>query len=277
MNTIGHKLAAVAFTLCAFAGSSQAGKGGSAALIEQAVASGSIDAIKAEVERTEMLSCSACIDTMIALTADDRYEVREVAAWWFAKRPVLKNVMVAQMVDDLANGDAIHVRNAADFLGRVREFKALPGLRSAFGRGLTAEARFAIVRAAGFMAHTSGNPILQAAMSDADAGVRAEAVIGWRDVLQQTSAAPVEPLLADSDARVRAEAATVLGAYRDAAARTQLEQLVVHDADPSVRRNAAWALAKIGSVDSRPALLTASQDASPLVRGVAQAALAQLK
>jgi len=40
-----------------------------------------------------------------------------------------------------------------------------------------------IVRAVGFMAHLSGNPILQTAMGDSDAAVRVAAVVAWRDVL----------------------------------------------------------------------------------------------
>ena len=276
MTTIGTKLAAVALVL-GTVGSAHAGKGGSAQLIQQAIASGSQDAIIAEVERTEGLMCAECIDTVTALTEDNRYPVREVAAWWFAKRPQLLELMRQQMNDDLANGDATHVRNAADFIGSARQLKSLPALRKAYARGLTAEARFAIVRAVGLLAHTSGNSVLQAAMADSDAGVRAEAVVRWRDVLGQTTVTPLEPLLADSDARVRAEAETVIGAYKDANALSALEQMVVSDADPTARRNAAWALGHIGSADARQALATATQDKSVLVRGVAQAALASLK
>lgn len=276
MKTI-TQLAAVALALCASVTPSLAGKGGSAAAIQQAVRSGSTDAIIAEVERTEMLMCDQCLQTVTALTEDNRYAVREVAAWWFAKRPALKDVMVAQMNDDLTL-DSIHVRNAADFLGAVKEYKSLPLLRTTFARaGLSVDARLAIVRAVGAMAHTSGNSILQAAMGDTDAGVRAAAITAWRDVLGQPNVTPVEPLLADSDAGVRAEAAASIGAYRDAAALPALEQMVVHDADAQARRNAAWALGRIGSSEAQAALQTASQDASPLVRGVAKASLAQLR
>jgi HEAT repeat protein len=107
--------------------------------------------------------------------------------------------------------------------------------------------------------------------------VRAAAVIAWRDILGQLDVTPVEPLLVDVDPHVRAEAATVVGAYGDANARGTLEQLVVADADPTVRRNAAWALGQIGSAGSTAALTVASTDKSGLVRGVAKASLAQLK
>ena len=51
------------------------------------------------------------------------------------------------------------------------------------------EAKLAIVRAVGFMAHLDGNAILTTAMADSDADVRAAAVIAWRDVLGQLTRA----------------------------------------------------------------------------------------
>ncbi len=272
-----NKLAAVAFTLCA-ATTANAGKGGSNQAIVDAVNSGSQDAILAEVERAEGLICPDCVQTVTNLTEDSRYAVREVAAWWFGKRPGLQHLLALQMEDDLVSGDSIHVRNAADFLGTTKEYKALPNLRAAMVRGgLTSEAKIALVRAAGVMAHTSGNAILVAGMGDADPTVRVAAVDAWRDVLKQTSVAPIEGLLADTDPQVRAHAATVLGAYGDTAVLTKLQTLVVSDTDPHVRRNAAWALGRIGSASSVEALTTASRDTSGLVKGVAKAALVALK
>jgi len=271
------KLAAVALALLT-ASTANAGKGGSAAAIKTAVASGSQDSIIAEVERTEGLMCQECIDSVTALTEDSRYPVREVAAWWFGKRPQLAALMTAQMEDDLKL-DSVHVRNAADFLGTIKEYKALPLLRTAMlNGGLNADAKLALVRAAGVMAHVGGNPILEAGMTDTDAGVRAAAIDAWRDVLHQDgNIAVIEARLGDSDAQVRAHAATVVGAKHDINARTTLEQLVVSDADPYVRRNAAYALGKLGSKDSAAALTIASGDSSGLVKNVAKAALSSLK
>ena len=280
MTNIVIKLAAVAvlaLAAVAFSGAAYAGKGGSAALIQAAVNSTSVDAIIAEVERTEMLGCEDCIQILTNLTEDPRYAVREVAAWWFAKRPVLRDMLAAQFLDDLPRGDTIKVRNAADFLGRTRTYTALPQLRSAIQRtDLGVEARLALVRAAGFMAHSGGNPVLLTAMADTDASVRAAAAAAWRDILGQANALPVVPLLGDASADVRAQAAGVVGGMREQSARTTLEALVVHDTDPVVRRNAAWALGELGSTASAGALLQATTDRSGLVRGVAKAALAQL-
>lgn len=274
---IKTKFVAVPMILLA-AATANAGKGGGASAITSAVASGSQDAIIAEVERAEGLLCDECIEAVTRLTEDNRYPVRQVAAWWFAKRPGLAKLMADQMEADLAGrAGSIAVRNAADFLGTIKAYSTLPTLRTTMSRSdLSPEAKLAVVRAAGVMAHTSGNAILTTGMTDADPSVRAAAVIAWRDVLRQTNAAPVVARLSDNDARVRAEAATVVGAYRDASARTALEALVTGDADATVRRNAAYALGKIGSANSRAALTAASNDNSPIVKNVAKAALASL-
>jgi hypothetical protein len=278
MKNIGTKLAAVALMLAASATPALAGKGGSAAQLKDAVRSNSVDAIVAEIERTESLICTDCMQTMVNLTEDNRYSVREAAAWWFARRPGAKALMVSQMKDDLTLADSIHVRNAADFVGRVREYAALPELRIAIKRtGLNAEAKIAIVNAVGFMAHIDGNGILLTAMQDSEPTVRAAAVTAWRDILGQMDVTPIVTMLGDADAQVRAQAATVVGAYAAKGARETLEQLVVTDADPYVRRNAAWALGKIGSISSTQALVTATRDSSGLVTGYAKAALANLK
>ena len=270
------KIAAVALTLVV-ASPAFAGKGGSAAKIKSAVASGSVDAILAEVERAEALMCGDCITVMTNLTEHPRYEVRHVAAWWFAKRPALHKVMVEQFSTELANGASLEVRNAADFLGASHTFTALPGLRAAIRRDVAVEAKVAIVRAVANLGHQGGNEALAYAMSDASPAVRAAAVAAWREILGNVDGAVAVPRLGDADATVRAEAATVVGGMRTVSAAASLEALVVGDGDAIVRRNAAWALGRIGSSSSRAALTAASQDKSSLVRLTARAALAQLR
>ncbi len=278
MQNIRMKLAAVVLALGTLATPALAGKGGSAAAINAAVASGSVDAIIAEVERAESLICTECVQTLTNLTEDSRYEVREVAAWWFARRPGLKDMLTEQFVGELPTGNAVQVRNAADFLGATRSYEAIPQLRAAMHRGdLTPEARLAVVRAAGLMAHVKANDVLTTAMADSDATVRATAVAAWRDVLNQQTAQPVVPLLADRDPVVRAKAAGVVGGMAEQSGRGALEVLVTSDPDPVVRRNAAWALGQLGNAASRAALLAATTDKSGLVRNVARASLASLK
>lgn len=256
---------------------SQAGTGGSAGKIRSAVASRSVDAIIAEVERAEGLICTECVDIVTALLENDRYEVRQVAAWWFAKRPGLNAAMTEQMLADLETGGSVAVRNAADYLGTVKTFTAIPALGAALGQaGLSAEARVAIVRAFSTMAHKAGNPFLTTAMSDADPSVRRAAIAAWLEIRGQVGAAPVVAHLTDADASVRAKAAAVVGGLREASGRVALEAALAGDADPVVRRNAAWALGRLRDAASRPVLEAAQADASSIVRGAVRAALAAL-
>ena len=280
MKNIGTTFAAVAtlvLGVCAASAPAHAGKGGSADRIRQAIASSSVDAIIAEVERAEALACGECVQLVTNLTEDARYEVREVAAWWFAKRPAMKKMLAEQFEADLVSGSSLEARNAADFLGATITYTALPTLRAAIRRDVAPEAKLAMVRAVGRLGHTDGNAVLTAAMADADASVRASSVRVWRDLRDQTETAPVVALLADRDAAVRAEAATVAGAMNALAGRAALETIATSDPSPTARRNAAWALGKLGQAASRAALTTATNDASGLVRMTARAALSQLR
>lgn len=267
----------IAALLTAAASTAWAGKGGSAGQLRSAVASTSVDAIIAEIERTEALICSDCLEIMTSLVDHSRYEVREAAGWWFAKRPVLKQMMIEQMAADLGAGGGISARNAADFLGAVRAYDQLGVLSAAYDRGVATETRFAIIRAAGVMASRSGSALIAKGFTDPDPGVRALAVSSWRNLRGQTDAALVVALLSDGDAGVRAQAASTVGGYKDASGRVKLEAMVVNDPDAVVRRNAAWALGEIGQRASFAALDAAANDASPLVRGVARAARQALR
>ena len=266
---------AIAFT-GASAGLAEAGRGGGVERMRHAVASGSTDAIIAEVERAERLVCLECVPVVMDLLDDDRYEIREVAAWWFAKRPALAAELRQRSLTDLQGKDARLVRNAADFLGTLGRPDAIAALAAVSRNAqLAAEARQHAVRALGSIGHHDGNTAIAAAMSDADAAVRLEALDAWASILGQRSAAPVVACIADGDARIRARAAAVAGELREASARQALEGALT-DVDPSVRRNAAWALGQIGDAASRGALEAAARDASPLVRRTAAAAIHQL-
>ena len=271
------KIIGAFFAVAALASPAFAGKNGSATLIKSAVASRSQDAIIAEVERTEKLVCSECVPIVAELTQDSRLAVREVAAWWFAKRPGLQKQFAKQFLAELATGDTIQVRNAADFLGRSSTFTALPQLATAIQRtDIGAEGQLAIVRALKHLAMPEGNTALAYAMTVTDASVRAAAANAWRDIRGQTGAAPVVALLRDSDAVVRAAAAATVGGLVELSGRSTLEQLVVSDPNVFVRRNAAWALGKLHAPASAASLSQAMNDSSGLVRMTARVALGQL-
>lgn len=269
--------AAVAGALSLTGGTAEAGRGGSAARIQNAVATGSVDAIVAELERSERLICDACTPTVLDLLDNDRYELREAAAWWIARRPVLKAQLAERSATDLQGSDSRLARNAADVLGTFRHPSAVPALAAAVVRtDLSADARMAAARALGTIGHRSANNALTAAMNDSDASVRLAAAQSWLQIRKQSAAGPVVGLLGDGDATVRAKAAGVVGELRDGAGRAALEATLAGDSDPNVRRNAAWALGRIGDSASRAALTAATTDVSPLVRQTAKAALAGL-
>ncbi len=259
------------------AGTAQAGRGGSAARIHDAIASGSTDAVIAEVERAERLTCSACVEPLMELLDSPRYELREVAAWWFARRPVIKAQLSSQGMTALAGSDSIAARNAADMLGAFGHPQAVPALvTAATNRSLTAEARAAAVHALGIIGHRSATAGLTTALADSDATVRLAAVDAWAAIRGQTGAAPLVARLADADASVRVRAAAVVGTLHERTGLAALETALAGDANPEVRRNAAWALGELGDASARPALTAALIDASGLVRKTAQTALSRL-
>ena len=277
MKNLRTSVLAAALALAAFTTPALAGKGGSAGAIRAAIASHSSDAIIAEVERAESLACGECVQLVMALTESNRYEVREVAGWWFAKRPGLAKPLAEGFQQDLASSDGATVRNAADFLGSTVTYAALPGLHAAIGRDVGVEAKLAIVRAIASLGHRDGRATLLVAITDTDASVRAAGVSAWRELRDVTDGTPLVSALIDPDATVRATAATAVGALTTASARGSLETLVIADPDAQVRRNAAWALGKLAVSASRPVLVAATSDKSGLVRMTAKAALASLK
>jgi len=256
-----------------------AGRGSSYGQIMSAIRSGNADAIISELERAERLPCGACIEPVMGLLDSEDYRVREVAAWWFARRPAQKTELVDVATARLYADDPVLARNGADILGTFRMRAALPALAFAAARtDLAPEARVAAIRAIGTIAHPDGFPALVKAMTDGDATVRAEAVRSYRVMRGTPDGAPLTALLADANVDVRREAAAAVGHFKNAGARAALETIVAGDSDELTRRNAAWSLGELGLAASRATLeQAAAQDASSLVRSVAKASMRKLR
>jgi len=281
MTTNMNKLliaAAGALTLAAFSPAATAGTGSNYSAVKSAIDSNGVGAIQGELERAEYLMCPGCVDLVAPLLEDDRYEVREVAAWWFARRASEAKILSEQSIGQLGTGNSTQVRNAADLLGTFRHPVAVPALQSAYARsGLSPEARISVVRALGTIGVAEAVPTLTQAMSDADPGVRYAALDAWIAIRGQTDAEPAVALVSDSSVMVRRKAAGVVGELREATGRLALEAQLASDPDPAVRRNAAWALGRIGDLASREALDAAASDSSSLVRMTARVARRQLR
>jgi len=275
------KLAVVAFLgiSLAAAGTAVAGRGSSPQAVALAIRSGSPDAIKAELERAEHLVCVSCVDMVTPLLDNDNQGIREVAAWWIARRGVARTVRV-QMLTRLGQPDSVAARNAADVLGEFHYVSSIPALSAALSNPLfSSEARAHMAAALGRISRPEVVAPLTGALSVSDGVVQVAAMQALQSIAGLRDGAAVSPLLANGDANVRAEAATTLGMFHDANTTDALVTALHNDASPIVRKRAAWALGEIhaNTAVAGPALQAAvANDASPFVRSLAAAALTRL-
>ena len=256
-----------------------AGRGARYSTIMSAIQSNNADVIASELERAERLVCGRCVEPVRALLDHPEYRVREVAAWWFARRPALKAELTTEALTRLQSGDTIRVRNAADVLGTFRHPQVLPAIQAALGRSdLGAEAKVALLRAVKTIADPRGEAIAQAGLREADPTVKVAAVHALWALRGTRGGQALAPLLTDADVDVRRQTTAVMGSLKAAELRGALEGLLASDADWIVRRNAAFALGTLGDAASRGALeAAAGGDASSMVRSVARASIRKLR
>src|SRR6478735_1005886 len=275
------KLAVVAFLgiSLAAAGTAVAGRGSSPQAVKLAVASGSPDAIKSELERAEHLVCVSCVDMVMPLLDNNNQGIRQVAAWWIARRGVARNVRVA-MLNRLGQPDSVAARNAADVLGEFHYVSSVPALSAALSNPVfSSEARAHMAAALGRISRPEVVAPLTTALGTSDGVVQVAAMQALQSIAGLRDGSAVSPLLGNGDANVRAEAATTLGMFHDAGAASALVTALQSDASPIVRKRAAWALGEIraNTAVAGPALQNAAaNDASPFVRSLAAAALTRL-
>ena len=275
------KLAVVAFLgiSLAAAGTAVAGRGSSPQAVQLAVRSGSPDAIKSELERAEHLVCVSCVDMVMPLLDNNNQGIRQVAAWWIARRGVARTVRV-QMLTRLGQPDSVAARNAADVLGEFHYVSSIPALSAALSNPVfSSEARAHMAAALGRISRPEVVAPLTGALSVNDGVVQVAAMQALQSIAGLRDGAAVSPLLGNGDANVRAEAATTLGMFHDANATDALVTALQNDASPIVRKRAAWALGEIhaNNAVAGPALQAAvANDASPFVRSLAAAALTRL-
>lgn len=256
-----------------------AGKGASYASIRNAIATNNRDSIVAEVERAEKLPCGPCFELIMPLVDHDDAAVRDVAAWWISKRAIRDKVR-DDMFARLTSGNSIAARNAAEVLGRFKHPDAIMPLQLAIhDDALSDDARAAAATAVATIGDIRGKDVLEGATTSESAAVRAAAAKGLRGIRGNADAIAVVDLLADDDELVVREAAVTVGALRETGGIADLAKVVTDGAwSVAVRKDAAWALGKIGDGAARDVLKqVADDDPSMLVRGAARAALANLR
>ena len=270
---------AASAALLMFTPPAHAGRGGSPQAIASAIASGSPDAIKSELERAEYLMCAACVDSVLPLVDSGDAGVREVAGWWLARRGSGRQVF-RDMLTRLGQPDSVKARNAADVLGAFANPQAIDALGAGLSNPLfDAEARAAMAQALGAIRRPAAAMPLRTALTDSEATVRAAALSAIRKVDGFRDGSVAVPLLTDASEGVRVQAIFTVAELRTSAAAPGLIQILQSDPSPSVRKRAAWALGEIRAPASvaGPALNQAAQsDASPLVRALASAAVSSL-
>jgi HEAT repeat protein len=269
----------VAGALLLGASAAQAGRGSSPRAVASAITSGSPDAIKSELERSEVLVCAACVDYVLPLVDSPDASVRDVAGWWLARRAAGRQVFT-NMLARLGQPDSTKARNAADVLGAFRSPQAIPALGAALSNPVfTGEARAAMAKALGVIRRPAAAQPLQAVLGDADPMVRAASLSALRNVEGFTDGTVAAPLLADADETVRVQAVFTVAELRTTSTVPALVQLLQSDPSANVRKRAAWALGQMhaSGAQAAPALTQASlSDPSPFVRSLAHAALASL-
>jgi len=266
----------------------RAGQGSSPGAIQRAIASDSVDAISAELERAERLRCEACVRMVRPLVDHQDGRIRRVATWWLARRG-LRSELFVEMALRLAAPDSTAARNAADVLGSLRHPMAGEPLAAALGNPIfDANARAAMAAALGRIGDPVAVPALAEATRAEPAPVRAAALAALRELRGPIDyATPALPLLTDGDAQVRSEAIYTLGASRGRGIAPEQTRAVVQglahvlasDPEAVVRKKAAWALGELGLVPdlAGPALgEAADKDPDPAVRSLARAAFGRL-
>jgi HEAT repeat protein len=265
----------------ALSGSALAGRGGSRQAIQSAVGADSIDAIQAELERSEHLVCAGCVDVVTPLVDHSSYRVRQAAAWWLARRGTSRQVFV-QMLTRLSQPDSVKARNAADVLGEFKTTAAIPALGAALSNPIySGEARAAMARALGAIGRGEAASPLVSALGDGDPLVKAAALESLREIEGFHDGSVAVPLVRDQDAQVRAAAVTTLGMMHtpSGASAAALLQSLASDPSENVRKKAAWSLGEIGapaSVVGAGLQQAAAKDTSPFVRSLALASLGSL-
>jgi hypothetical protein len=263
----------------AAAGVAHAGRGGSPEAIQLSIQSGSPDAIKAELERAEFLVCGVCVDMVRPLVDNGDAGIRQVAAWWLARRAVSRQIQ-ADMIARLGQPNSIAARNAADVLGEFHQPSAIPALAAGLSNPLfSGEARAAMAKALGVMNKPASLAPLYGALGDSNPQVKTGALQALQSMSGLRNGAAVVPLLTDGDAAVRAEAAITLGTFRATVGTDALVAALRSDPSATVRKHAAWALGEMKANTSLagPSLQHAvSSDPSPFVRSLASAALTRL-
>ena len=209
------------------------------------------------LERGERVACHGCFGRVRELAMGDEPAVARAAVRWLAHQPLGARAAGRYFANELQTGAEATTRaRAARAIGEFHDEEGLDVLETAATGDAEVVVRAAAVEALARLDHPDGLDTIVLAMSDVDAEVRLAALRGVHVVSLFSDAsayAAADVALDDADARVRAEAALVLGAGGVESRRARPEARL-GGVSAEVRRASAWALLRLGPASSRVAL-----------------------
>jgi len=284
------KLYAATFSLLGLSGFlcpnlANAGVDGSTGKINSAITSGSVDAIIAELERSENIPTKGAFASVLKLVDHESDRVREAAGSWLGRRGVRNKVI--QLAEQRLNAqDPAAARNVLDALRGMRDQGTLDLVTAYAAHPLDEASGVSALRTVGAIGSPRGLEVTKVAVTSTLTGVRAQALRAVRELRAPVGARVVTDgsafigALKDADESVRREAALTLGFLGQnglnpdpvTSGVNALIDSLSTDASAKVRKASAWALGEIGSAAGRDALRKATTDADSQVRSIAKAA-----
>jgi HEAT repeat protein len=238
-----------------------------------AIQSGSPEGMKAALEYGERVLCQECVPLLEnKLLSSSSPKVREMAAWWLRRQPfagpaVLRTLSSVLQTDPLAERRA----RAAEALGEFMDYHSLDALGTASKQDPDVGVKVAAVRALARLNAPGAGKLITDALASPALEVRSAAVDVVLLVAGFNGFGPLLPLLGDPDVNLRAHVARVVGELRLVDAKSALSGLLMTDANPLVRKAAAWALGRIGGAQDVLAV-QAGKETDPLVKSAIEVA-----
>jgi len=245
--------------------------------MENAIRVGSPTLLVSMLEYGERVECHTCVPLLEErLLTSSNGEVREIAAWWLARRPFGFAAVYHDIRTVLASdSDPVRRARAAEALGNFADPHGVEHLSVAFTTDTVSAVRVAAIHGIAEINAPSGLPFLSMALGDSDPAVQTAALQMITHVNFFSDYDALIPLLAHADGTMRRRAATVVGSLRVSAAVTALAAMLRGDIDQGARREAAWALGRIGGGEARTALNEVLASSPPAdVRNAINVALA---
>lgn len=198
------------------------------------------EVVKACLEGADKFACNAALSGM--------------ANAWYNRRAVPAKSLLPQLIKLLETDDVSIAHPAAECLAAIGDAQAGPALLAAM-RKRTGNARIYFSNALCNLKSKAMIPIFIDLLKE-DASTRSSALIALDRLNAPEAAEPLATVLGDptSDKYIRARVCLMLAGYASPKSIGPLCQVLQKDAEPAVRRTAAYALGRIGDAKAVEAL-----------------------